>query len=154
MQRSKSKWIPYAQFKKIYSMVPRLTVEIVLLEDGKLFLTRRSIEPAKGKWHTPGGTVMKGESLRQAVVRHAKEETGMTVVPKEMLGVIEYAPHKGHDRQDISIAFRVARKRRASITLDHHTDAYDFFDALPRNMVKDQKTFYKKNLKMGARIKK
>ena len=37
----------------------------------------------------PGGVLECGESLRDAVVREACEETGLTVEPGEMLGVYE-----------------------------------------------------------------
>src|SRR6185295_8718349 len=61
------------EFDAIYSLVPRLTVEVVVQTDAGIVLTRRAIEPAKGKWHIPGGTVFKGETLRQAVKRVARE---------------------------------------------------------------------------------
>ena len=44
----------------------------------------------KGKWNIPGGTVLFGESLKDAVIRVAKEEVGLDVSVGYILGTIEY----------------------------------------------------------------
>jgi len=63
------------EFDDIYSKVPRLTVEVIVKNRaGGILLTKRAIEPCKGQWHLPGGTVRFGESLleasRETRVRH------------------------------------------------------------------------------------
>ena len=45
------KRLSYVEFKKIYSRVPRLSVELVILIPGGVLLTLRSIEPYMGEWH-------------------------------------------------------------------------------------------------------
>ena len=82
--------IPFKEFKKIYTRVPRLCVDVVLMKDKSLLLIRRTIAPAAGQWHTHGGTVLKGESLHQAVQRVAHEELGIPVKIKKLIGVVEY----------------------------------------------------------------
>jgi ADP-ribose pyrophosphatase YjhB (NUDIX family) len=77
-------------FRSIYQRVPRLTVEIVLRDGDTLVLSRRDIEPCKGQWHLPGGTVRFGESLHDAVRRVARRELGVTVEVGRLLGYIEY----------------------------------------------------------------
>ncbi len=56
---------------------------------GRLLLIRRGTEPAKGLWSIPGGRVEPGESARDAVVRELREETALTVVPHDLVGVID-----------------------------------------------------------------
>jgi ADP-ribose pyrophosphatase YjhB (NUDIX family) len=79
------------EFHAIYSKVPRLTVEVVVKSDKGVLLSLRDIEPCKGMWHIPGGTVFLGESLVSAVRRVARRELGVEVrgEPK-FLDYIEY----------------------------------------------------------------
>ena len=51
---------------------------------GRLLLQQRS---DGGQWGLPGGSVEIGESLTAAVVREVREETGLTVVPRRLVGV-------------------------------------------------------------------
>lgn len=143
--------IPFPEFKKIYSRVPRLTVEVVVQDQsGSILLIRRTIPPAVGEWHTPGGTVLKGETLHESVLRVGMEELGVNVRVVRCLGVIEYLSYKNHYSQDISIAYlvRIQGKRglHNTFVLDGHADMYDFFpvNKLPKNIIKEQGVFYRK----------
>lgn len=144
------KKIPFKEFKKIYSRVPRLCVEVVLMKRRSLLLTKRIIEPAVGQWHTPGGTVLKGETLEQAIKRVTFEELGVNVSISKFLGVIEYTSYVNHYSQDISLAFMVKTKHKKEFNLDDHADKCDFFSVLPKNTIVDQKTFYAKTLGMKS----
>ncbi len=139
----KIKKIPFKEFKKIYSTVPRLCVEVVVLKNNELLLIRRTIEPAVGQWHTPGGTVLKGEDLNSAVKRVALEELGLKVRPIKNLGIIEYKSYVNHYSQDISVVFLVEVKKYTKISLDGHADKFGFFLEIPKNTIVDQKNFYK-----------
>lgn len=75
--------------KKLYPEHPIVGVGIVILQDGKLLLAKRGNEPAKGKWSIPGGVVELGESLEAAVVREAKEETGLDVEMPCLVDVVD-----------------------------------------------------------------
>lgn len=58
---------------------PALAVGAVIVEDANLLLVERSRPPAAGGWAVPGGRVEPGETLREAVRREVREETGLEV---------------------------------------------------------------------------
>jgi 8-oxo-dGTP diphosphatase len=61
----------------------------VVVHDGRVLLVKRGKEPLLGRWVVPGGTVELGETLEEAIVREIEEETGLTVVPREVLTVFD-----------------------------------------------------------------
>lgn len=61
---------------------------VVCLGD-RILLVKRATDPGKGTWSIPGGAVRLGESLKEAVVREVKEETGLDVEAVEHLGIVE-----------------------------------------------------------------
>src|SRR5271168_2387323 len=72
-----------------YPHNPLVGVGAVIIDADRVLLIRRGTAPLLGEWSLPGGVLECGETLREAVVREAREETGLTVVPGEMLGVYE-----------------------------------------------------------------
>lgn len=79
------------EFTSIYSKVPRLTAEIIAKNGaGAVYLTKRAIEPCKGLWHLPGGTVRFAEPMVVAVKRIAQRELNIIVTDTTVVGYIEY----------------------------------------------------------------
>jgi 8-oxo-dGTP diphosphatase len=72
-----------------YPENPLIGVGAVIVEADRVLLIRRGTAPLLGEWSLPGGVLECGETLREAVVREAQEETGLIVEPGEMLGVYE-----------------------------------------------------------------
>jgi ADP-ribose pyrophosphatase YjhB (NUDIX family) len=64
--------------------MPFLGVNIAILRDDEILLTERSDFEV---WCLPGGEVDPGESLAQAAVREAREETGLEVELTRLVGV-------------------------------------------------------------------
>lgn len=67
----------------------------VVIRDGRVLLIRRGKEPLRGRWLVPGGTVELGETLEEAVVREIREETGVEVMPGEVLTVFDRIDRQG-----------------------------------------------------------
>jgi ADP-ribose pyrophosphatase YjhB (NUDIX family) len=74
-------------------------VGAVVIHSGRVVLIRRGKEPLRGRWMVPGGTVELGESLEAAVVREVAEETGLVVVPREVLLVFDRIERQGDQVQ-------------------------------------------------------
>lgn len=68
---------------------PLIGVGSVIVQDNRALLIRRGQPPLLGEWSLPGGVLECGETLREAAVREALEETGLVVEVIDMLGVYE-----------------------------------------------------------------
>jgi 8-oxo-dGTP diphosphatase len=61
---------------------------VVWNADNEVLLIRRSKPPRQNEWSLPGGRVEFGETLRAAVTREVREETGLAI---EIVGLIDVA---------------------------------------------------------------
>lgn len=68
-----------------YPTQPVAGVGVVIWRDDKVLLVKRKHPPRQGEWGLPGGKQKLGESIMQAAVREAREETGLDIMP---LGII------------------------------------------------------------------
>jgi len=81
--------IPEEEYKNIVDKIPLMCVDCVIVSEGKYLLVKRDNEPLKGVYWTPGGRVLKGEKLYDAVIRKVEEETGLIVRPISVVGFYE-----------------------------------------------------------------
>ena len=72
-----------------YPDTPLVGVGAIIIDQERVLLVRRGKEPLAGSWSIPGGLLDIGETLSQAVVREAFEESGLTVEAGELLGVYD-----------------------------------------------------------------
>jgi 8-oxo-dGTP diphosphatase len=75
--------------KREFPEVPLVGVGAIIIEDARVVLVRRAHPPLQAEWSIPGGVLEIGELVRDAAVREAREETGLTVEPGELLGVFD-----------------------------------------------------------------
>jgi 8-oxo-dGTP diphosphatase len=68
---------------------PIVGVGAVVLDGDRVLLVRRANEPLKGEWSVPGGAVDAGETLRAAIIREVREETGLDVDPGPIVDVLD-----------------------------------------------------------------
>ena len=73
---------------------PRVVVGAIPVRAGRIYLARRAIEPAKGRWTYPGGFLEVGESAQEGARRETEEETELRVEIGRLIGVYS-RPHVG-----------------------------------------------------------
>ena len=135
--------LPYEEFKRIYSKVPRLCVDLIIKSNEGILLTKREIPPYKGYWHLPGGTVLYGERLTETINRVAKEETGLDIVVEKALGTIEF-PITSKNMHTISMGF-LLKILGGKISGCSQAKEIKFFKILPRKIITEHEEFLAKN---------
>ncbi len=84
---------------------PLLTVDAVILyESDKLVLIRRKNPPYQGELAIPGGFVDIGETVENACIREAREETNLNVKINNLIGVFS-DPKRDPRGHTVTIAF-------------------------------------------------
>jgi ADP-ribose pyrophosphatase YjhB (NUDIX family) len=140
-------WLPKAEFDAIFSRVPRLCVEVVIVQpDRGVLLARREIPPNEGAWHIPGGTVLFAEPLVAAVKRVAAHEVGVDVLVGALLGYIEYPSHyeNGLD-SPVGLAFATQLTGEPDAP-DRLENSCAWFRRLPVGLYEEQRTFLTRRL--------
>ena len=74
----------------VYYHNPIPAVGILIEKDGGLVLIQRGQPPQVGAWALPSGFVEADESVEDAAIREAQEETGLEVVLRDMVGVFSF----------------------------------------------------------------
>lgn len=69
----------------VFYLNPKVVAGTLPEQDGRILLTRRSINPGRGLWTFPGGFVDFGETVTEAALRETYEETGLEV---ELAGLV------------------------------------------------------------------
>jgi 8-oxo-dGTP diphosphatase len=83
---------------------PKLMVDVVIPSDDGVVLIRRGSEPFEGQWALPGGFVEIGETVEEAAMREAAEETGLAVEISRLVGVYS-DPNRDPRGHNVSVAF-------------------------------------------------
>lgn len=133
------------EFESIYSRVPRVTVEAVIVLDNKVLLSKRTEQSWHGMWHIPGGTILYKETVKDAVKRIAQEELSLEVIVGELLDYIEY-PSEEQERGfgwSIGLAFDC---RLADTARFLENEQHRLFDRVPENTVQEQTAVIKQAL--------
>jgi|CXWL01.1.fsa_nt_gi ADP-ribose pyrophosphatase YjhB (NUDIX family) len=136
-----------SEFRQIYAKVPRLCVDVCIVEPRGVLLTKRTIAPYKNLWHIPGGTVCFGETLSAATKRIAKEELGLEIEPGQILDVLDFPDERKGDWHGWPVTIETACTIiGGEIKLDANASEARYFHKLPTNLVDTQKVFLKTKL--------
>lgn len=90
-------------FKKFLAVLPITTVNILIVKGDEVLLVKRLNEPAKGFWYSPGGIIRKGESVEENALRVCREESGLKVKLKGLLGVHDEYWEKGYFTENLQL---------------------------------------------------
>jgi ADP-ribose pyrophosphatase YjhB (NUDIX family) len=75
----------------IFYLDPKVAVGTIIRDErNHVVLVRRAIEPGYGKWVFPGGFVDRGEDVKAAAIREAREESGLEVRLDRLINVYSY----------------------------------------------------------------
>ncbi len=74
----------------VFYLDPKLVACAIVEIEDKVVLLRRSISPQKGQWVVPGGYVDRGEEVAAAAIRETREECGIDIRIRELLGIYSY----------------------------------------------------------------
>ena len=70
---------PTAECRFIQFIDPKVSAAVMVVQNGKVLLVRRTMAPARGSWCFPGGFMEIGETPQVAAARECKEESGLDV---------------------------------------------------------------------------
>ena len=137
------KKLPYEEFKSIYSRVPRLCVDLYLTNDeSNVLLVKRDVDPDKGIWHFPGGTVLRGESVNVTANRIANEEIGISDLGEiDFLGIMEFDKESTPFFHVVSLVYTV---RLSDCQLEEIVKSgkdFSFFSKFPEQSIPEQALF-------------
>jgi ADP-ribose pyrophosphatase YjhB (NUDIX family) len=106
----------------VFYLNPKVVAGTIPERDGRVLLTRRSINPGRGLWTFPGGFVDYGESVTDAAMRETLEETGLHV---ELTGLLNVYTYPG---TPVIIVYR-ARVTGGTLTQCSENDALEWVNA-------------------------
>jgi len=110
---------------------PILAVSAVVWRAGRFVVVRRARPPAQGVFTLPGGGVEAGETLKQAVERELREETGLIIEPIDLAGHREVIMRDAEGRvarHFVILAF-AALWREGELTLNEELAEARWIDA-------------------------
>lgn len=83
------KWLFQPDIELSMTWKPHVTVAAIAERDGKFLLVEEETD-AGIRYNQPAGHLECGESLREAVVRETREETGCVFVPEALVGIYHW----------------------------------------------------------------
>jgi len=123
-------------FKTVIENAPLVSIDLCLVCDGQVLLGKRTNEPLRGEWFTPGGRIYKNETWQHALLRIVKAELGLCDVAVEdfsLMGIWDHFYNNSAVDQDISthyvnLPYYVEFQSKPKITLDDQHAEFKWFD--------------------------
>jgi ADP-ribose pyrophosphatase YjhB (NUDIX family) len=81
-----------------------IVTDNLIIKDKEILLIRRANEPSKGYWALPGGYLNWDETIEEAAIREATEETGMQVKINKFFNVYS-RPDRDGDVQNVALVY-------------------------------------------------
>lgn len=106
---------------------------VVRRPSGKLLLTTKDFYP-RGAFRLPTGGIAHGESVIDALLREAQEETGLTLVVRRFLAWIDYLGEAGDDAIFHTFAFLLDESGGTLGSLDPHERIAEYREADPSEL--------------------
>ena len=134
-------------FKTVIENTPLVSLDLCLICDGQLLLGKRTNEPLKGEWFTPGGRIHKNETCQGALLRIAEVELGLSGIAVggfSLMGMWDHFYSNSAVDQDISTHYvnlphYADFQSKPDIALDDQHGEFGWFDL---SMVAKDKKFH------------
>lgn len=97
----------------------------LVVQDGRVLLARRGVEPFKGYWDIPGGFLEAGEHPEVGAIRELAEETGLRIRLNGLLGM--YMDRYGSDGAWIINIYYVAEVLGGTLAVMDDVAALEWF---------------------------
>lgn len=69
---------------------PKVDIRAAVFKDNKILLVRESID---GCWSMPGGWAEVNLSVKENIIKEAKEEAGVNVIPRRIIAILDRNRH-------------------------------------------------------------
>ena len=123
-------------FKVVIESTPLVSIDLCLIWNGQILLGKRSNEPLKGRWFTPGGRIHKNKTWQDALLRIAEVELGLSGIAVEhftLMGVWDHFYNNSVLDENMSTHYvnlphYAEFKSRPQITLDDQHAEFEWFD--------------------------
>jgi len=125
---------------------PVLTVDVVIYMDEGFVFVKRLNEPFKNFWALPGGIVEYGETVEEAAIREAKEETGLEVKLEKLVGVYSN-PKRDPRGHYVSIAY-LAKPVSGKLKASTNAKEVKVFSQKPEKLAFDHEKIFEDALKI------
>ena len=123
-------------FKSVIENTPLVSIDLCLVCDGQVLLGKRTNDPLKGEWFTPGGRIHKNETWQHALLRIIKVELGLCDTAAESFSLMGVWDHfynnSAYDQNTsthyVNLPHHAEFKSRRQITLDDQHSEFKWFD--------------------------
>jgi colanic acid biosynthesis protein WcaH len=125
-------FIPEAEYARIQAVLPILCVDCLIVHEKKCLLLRRVKEPAKGQYWFPGGRILKGETIKDASLRKARDEVTLDCQFERVISIEETIFEQQGDMlsgiHTVNICCQLSAHNFDNLTLDESHDGYIWVD--------------------------
>jgi len=141
----------YTQFRENF---PLICSDGVILNEGKVLLTKRKIKPFIGYWTIPGGHIDFGESSQDSLIREIKEETNIDVKVVKLIKIYDN-PKRDPWGHIISIAY-LCEPVNTVATFKENDEVESLYwcdiNELPDNIGFDHRTIIEDGIRMKHKL--
>ncbi len=123
-------------FRTVIENAPLVSIDLCLVNEGRILLGKRANEPLKGEWFTPGGRIYKDETWQSALSRVVKVELGLDFLRVEdfsLMGIWDHFYAESAVGKDISthyvnLTHCIFLKSKPDVIEDQQHNEFQWFD--------------------------
>lgn len=136
LEKKEDSMLDVHTYKTIVENTPLVSIDLCLICNGQILLGKRSNEPLRGMWFTPGGRIHKNETWQGALLRISEVELGLSSIVVEnfsLMGVWDHfyknsALDQNTSTHYVNLPHYAEFKSRPSITLDDQHGEFEWYD--------------------------